>query len=136
MFYILAVLFIKILLLSMLMRIFHPVRKKMGLFIRAFIVFLILYYVASLFVRLFSCSPVSAFWNGGGQCVDLDAVFLIDTFVSLVTDAIILILPIFLVSTLHMPLKRKIKVGAILSAGGVATVTNIYRVVVKGQRVV
>lgn len=112
----------------MLIRIFYPVREKTGLFIQAFIVFLVVYYIAIIFARIFGCTPVSAFWEGHGRCINLDVLFIIDTFVSLITDGVILALPIFLAASLHLPLKKKIRVAAILGAGGLAIVANIYRV--------
>lgn len=112
----------------MLIRIFHPARKNIGLFIQGFIVFLVAYYTAILFARIFGCTPISAFWEGHGRCVNLEALFIFDNFVSLITDGIILILPIFLVASLQLPLKAKIRVAAVLSAGGLATVASLYQV--------
>lgn len=112
----------------MLISIFHPVRKKIGLFIQAFMVFLVVYYTAIISARIFGCTPISAFWEGHGRCINLGALLIIDTFVSLITDGIILALPILLAASLHLPLKKKVRVAAILGAGGLAIVANIYRV--------
>jgi hypothetical protein len=112
----------------MLTRIFHPVRNKIGLFIQAFMVFLVVYYIAILFARIFGCTPISAFWEGHGRCINLGALFIIDTYVSLITDGIILVLPIILAVSLHLPLKKKVWVATILGAGGLAIGANIYRV--------
>jgi len=90
-------------------------------------VFVIAYYIAILLVRIFVCTPISGFWNQDGKCVNLDAVFIADSFVSLITDGAILVLPILLTWSLHMPLKRKIKIASILGLGGLTTVTNVYR---------
>ena len=40
---------------------------------------------------------------GGWKMINLDALFIVDTFVSLITDGIILVLPIFLAASLHLP---------------------------------
>jgi hypothetical protein len=111
----------------MLIRIFAP-REKMALFIRVFAAFILTYYFAILFARIFWCTPISTFWNpGNGTCIDLYVVFTIDSFISLITDGAILVLPIVLAWPLHLPISKKIKVVAILGAGGLATVSNIYR---------
>jgi hypothetical protein len=47
--------------------------------------------------------------------------------ISLMTDLIICVLPIFLASTLYMPLKKKIRVAALLGAGALTMPLNIYR---------
>jgi hypothetical protein len=114
----------------MLIRIFHPVREKIGLFIQAFMVFMVAYYIAIFLARVFGCTPISAFWEGPGpgRCINLDALFIVDTFVSLITDGIILVLPIFLAASLHLPLRKKIRVAVVLGAGGLAVVANTYRV--------
>lgn len=111
----------------MLIRIFYPVHEKIGLFIRAFTVFLVLYYIAILLARIFGCTPISGFWDGRGRCINLDALLVVDTVISLITDSIILVLPIFLAASLSLPLKKKIRVAGILGAGGLAIVANIYR---------
>lgn len=87
--------------------------------------FVIAYYIAILLVRIFVCTPISGFWDG--KCVNLDAVFIADSFVSLITDGAILVLPILLTWSLHMSLKKKIKIASILGFGGLTTVTNVYR---------
>ena len=112
----------------MLIRIFHPVRKNIALFIQAFMVFLVVYYTAIIFARIFGCTLISAFWEGHGRCINLDALFIVDTFVSLITDGIILALPILVAASLHLLLKKKVRVAAILGARGLAIVANIYRV--------
>lgn len=113
----------------MIIRIFHP-RKKIVLFIQGFIVFLVAYYIAILFARIFGCTPISAFWEGHGRCVNLEVLYIFDNFASLITDSIILVLPTFLVVSLHLPLKAKIRIAVVLSAGGVATAASLYQVCV------
>jgi hypothetical protein len=125
--YVVAVLFIKVLLLTVLIRIFSP-REHMALFIRLFTVFILAYYSACLLVRIFLCTPISTFWYPGhGTCVDYFVLFTIDCFVSVITDGAIIVLPLLLAWPLQMPLSRKIKIVAILGAGGLAIVTNVYR---------
>jgi hypothetical protein len=125
--YALAVLVIKLLLLAVLIRIFSP-REKITLFTRLLTVFMLAYYLASFFVRIFLCTPISTFWyRANGTCVNYFVLFSIDSFISLITDGAILVLPLLLAWSLHLPLSKKIKIVAILGAGGLATVTNIYR---------
>ena len=85
------------------------------------------YYIAVLLVRIFVCTPISAFWNRDGKCVNLNAVLIADSFVSLITDGAILVLPIVLTWSLHLPLKKKFRVASILGVGGLTIVTNVYR---------
>lgn len=101
----------------------------MARFILGLLVFILAYYGAVLIVRIFLCTPVSAYWiPNSGRCVDILALFIVDSFVSLITDAAIIILPIILTWPLRLSIAQKVKVVAILGAGGMATVSNIYRI--------
>lgn len=126
--YILCVVSIKILLLSVLVRIFSP-REHITYFIRVFIVSILAYYIASFLVRIFICTPIALFWDPtlNGTCVDYHALYLVDSFVSLITDGAILVLPVILAWPLQLPLSKKIRIAVILGAGGIATLSNIYR---------
>ncbi|KAJ5604843.1 hypothetical protein N7510_009997, partial [Penicillium lagena] len=127
-FYALSVVSIKVLLIAILLRIF-AVRTMMARFMIGLLIFILAYYTAVIFVRIFLCTPISAYWiPNTGQCVDLRALFTVDSFVSLFTDAAILVLPIVLTWSLQLRMTQKIKVVAILGAGGVATLTNVYRI--------
>jgi hypothetical protein len=111
----------------MLFRIFCRALPKVGLFIRAFAAVLVVYYVALLFVRIFNCRPPSAAWKGGVRCLNFYPVLVVDSIMSLITDGVIFTLAIFLTSNLHLPLKRKIRVAAVLGAGGLTILLSIYR---------
>lgn len=111
-----------------MVRIFSP-REKIALFIRLLIIFVIGYYAAILLVRIFVCIPISGFWNHTGSCVNSDVMFIVDSFVSLITDGAVLVLPILLAWPLHLPLRKRLRVAGILGAGGLTTVTNVYRLI-------
>jgi hypothetical protein len=101
----------------------------MARFILGLLVFILAYYGAVLFVRIFLCIPVSAYWiPNSGKCVNIRALFIVDSFVSLITDGAIIILPIILTWPLHLSIAQKVKVVAILGAGGIATISNTYRI--------
>jgi hypothetical protein len=126
------VLAIKLSILLMLIRFFAPFRK-MVIFIYAFIGFLVAYTIAATISKICICMPISTFWLGKGvthgKClVQLD-IFLTDTVISVVSDLMILMLPVALVSMLKMPFKKKLKVTMILAAGGLACIATIVRLV-------
>lgn len=126
------VLAIKLSILLMLIRLFAPFRK-MVIFIYAFIGFLVAYTIAATISKICICMPISTFWLGKGvthgKClVQLD-IFLTDTVISMVSDLMILMLPVALVSMLKMPFKKKLKVTMILAAGGLACIATIVRLV-------
>jgi hypothetical protein len=110
----------------MLIRIFR-IRRNLLRVILAVTTILISYCVAAVLAGIFVCKPISAFWDGGGNCINENILFIVSSFISFITDATILVLPIILAWTLNVPLGKKFRVGIILGAGGLATVSSIYR---------
>lgn len=127
--YELVVFVLKILLLSMLIRVFGP-KKKAVLFIKIFLALVVAYYVIGVIIRIRICWPPAAYWTGQTEkCLDIFAIFVADSVISLITDGGILILPLFLTRSLQMPTMQKLRIAATLGTGGLATISNIYRLV-------
>jgi hypothetical protein len=106
------------------------VRKKVAKAIHIFIAALLVTYLSIEIPKVILCIPIQAWWNPSiknARCLNLQALFISDTCVAIVTDFIILLVPVALIWSMQMPLKRKIRVGAMLSAGGAATGVTIYR---------
>ncbi|EAW13275.1 uncharacterized protein ACLA_017220 [Aspergillus clavatus NRRL 1] len=123
-------LFVKIALLSIIIRIFAPYRTKI-IFIYVLLGCLCIYYIIAEIVKIRICDPVPAYWEGtpGASCLDQRAALIADSVISVVSDLIILILPLPLTWSLQMSRNKKIRVMGILSAGGLATGFSIYRLV-------
>ena len=124
-------LFVKIALLSILTRIFAPYRGKVW-FIYIFLGCLCVYYSIALIVKIRMCNPIPMYWLGpieGGSCLDQTAAFIADSVISVVSDLIILILPLPLTWSLQMSRNRKLRVIGLLGAGGLATGFSLYRLV-------
>ncbi|KAJ5107992.1 hypothetical protein N7456_004667 [Penicillium angulare] len=124
-------LFVKIALLSILTRIFAPYRGKVW-FIYIFLGCLCTYYTVALIVKIRMCSPIPQYWLGnvpGATCLDQTAALIADSVISVVSDIIILVLPLPLTWSLQMSRNRKLRVIGLLSAGGLATGFSLYRLV-------
>lgn len=126
-------LFVKIALLSILTRIFSPYRSKVW-FIYIFLGCLCTYYIIALIIKIRMCDPVPYYWlgselEGGGTCLDQTAALIADSVISLVSDLIILILPMPLTWSLQMSRNKKLRVIGLLSAGGLATAFSVYRLI-------
>ncbi|KAJ6161159.1 hypothetical protein N7470_004555 [Penicillium chermesinum] len=122
---------VKIALLAILTRIFSPYRGKVW-FIYIFLACLCCYYLAALIVKIRICDPIPMYWLGplpGGSCLDQRAALIADSVISMVSDTIILILPLPLTWSLQMSRNRKLRVIGLLSAGGLATGFSVYRLV-------
>lgn len=130
--YVPTVFVVKLALLSVMLRIFAPDRRKV-LVIHASLIVLLCYYIPALFIKIFFCKPISAYWYGiehGGSCIDQQKVIIADSVISIVSDLWILILPVPMLWSLHMSRVKKLRVIALLGAGGLATAFSIWRLVI------
>lgn len=118
----------KISLLWIMTRVFNPYRKAV-IFIYVFLGVMLAYYIPAVIVKIRICKPISTFWDpdNGGSCLDQTAIILADAVVSVVSDLIVLILPLPLTLSLQMSTDRKMRVMGILGAGGLAVACSIVR---------
>ena len=64
-----------------------------------------------------------------GSCIDITMLFSAITITNLLTDVIILCLPLFVVSTLKLPLKQRFALSGIFLLGGAACICALVRVI-------
>ncbi|KAJ5089603.1 hypothetical protein N7532_008287 [Penicillium argentinense] len=126
-------LFVKIALLSILTRIFAPYRSKVW-FIYILLGALCIYYSIALIIKIRICYPIPYYWlgeelEGGGTCLDQAAALIADSVISVVSDIIILVLPLPLTWSLQMSRNKKLRVIGLLGAGGFAVGFSLYRLV-------
>ncbi|TEA15064.1 Eukaryotic translation initiation factor 2A [Colletotrichum sidae] len=76
------------------------------------------------------CLPVEAFWDRSirdFKCIDQTKLFIYDTALGIVSDLVILLVPVILTWTLNVPVIKKVKIVGLLGAGGVAVGVTAYR---------
>lgn len=110
----------KVAILLLYRRVFSPLAQ--GLFektIRLFITILCLFYVATFFVKIFLCVPRARIWNKSvpGTCLDNAAVLNTNGIFNLLTDVIILLIPLKAVWNLQLDRRRKIGVVMVFTLG-------------------
>jgi hypothetical protein len=123
---------IKVALLAVMGRVFAPHRRKIKV-IYISIAIMLCYYIPALFIKIFFCQPISAYWLGtpnGGKCLDQRKVIIADSVISIAGDLWILVLPVPLIWSLQMTSAKKMRVIGILGAGGLATGFSIWRLVI------
>ena len=120
----------KFCLLWIMTRVFSPFRKAV-IFINVFMGVMLAYYIPAVIVKIRLCNPISKFWNDDieGSCMDQNAIIMADAIISVSSDLIVLLLPLPLTISLQMPTKKKMRVIAILGAGGLAVASSIIRLV-------
>ena len=71
-------------------------------------------------VAIFACNPIRGFYDLSVQarCIDSVSFYWANASLNVITDAIILVLPMPVVWRLHMPVRRKIGVSLLFVAGG------------------
>ncbi|KAF6815467.1 integral membrane protein [Colletotrichum musicola] len=124
-----AAYFTKVTLLLLEARVFS-VHPGVARGIRIFIVVLLICYIPLQTVKTIICLPISAFWNPktpNPRCLNQRKIFIADLALAIVTDFFILVLPVPLLWGLRMPWQKKLKISALLGAGGIATAVTIYR---------
>ncbi|KAH6880454.1 hypothetical protein B0T10DRAFT_581752 [Thelonectria olida] len=124
-----AAFFTKVTILLLMARVF-AVEERVSKAIYIFIWALLIAYTPVQVIKTVVCTPIHSLWNPtvrNVRCVDQRKVFFGDVALAMLTDAIILLVPIPLTWRLHMPLRKKIKIVALLGAGGVATGITIFR---------
>ncbi|OLN86372.1 hypothetical protein CCHL11_06361 [Colletotrichum chlorophyti] len=98
--------------------------------IHIFSIMLLLCYVPLQILKTAICIPISAFWNPQtphATCLSQRVIFIADLIVAIVSDVVILLLPIPLLWRLRAPMLKKLKAFALLGAGGIAAATTVYR---------
>ncbi|KAI7787803.1 integral membrane protein [Diaporthe eres] len=104
--------------------------------VKVFICTLALAYLPVQGLKTFICTPIAAFWEPtytdvetgeNPYCLDQSRLFMCDISIAIVTDLIILVLPIPLVWEMRAPRRQKVKMIILLGAGGAATAATVVR---------
>ena len=77
--------------------------------------------IALCFTTIFSCSPITFYWDKfvpGGSCLNIYTIGYVFTGINVVTDIVVLLLPVPLLSNLQMSLAKKLNVIGIFILGG------------------
>ena len=97
--------------------------------IRIFIGALLVAYLPIQILKTVICHPIKAFWDPSvnGQCLVQSRIFISDIVLAILTDLIILVIPVVLIWPLRTSLRKKLKMAVMLGAGGIAVGVTAYR---------
>ncbi|KAF4446232.1 hypothetical protein F53441_10117 [Fusarium austroafricanum] len=129
--YIPAAFFTKATILLLMARVF-AVEPRVSKALRIFIWALLIAYLPILFLRIFDCYPIRTYWDPtvkNAHCLNQRKIFFSDLSISIVTDLLILLVPVPLTWKLSMTIAKRIKIVLLLGAGGIATALTAFRVV-------
>ncbi|KAI1338875.1 integral membrane protein [Xylariaceae sp. FL0016] len=121
----------KVTLLLLTARVF-AIKPKVSQGITAFIWVLTLVYIPIQTLKVCICAPIRAYWDTsiqGAHCLAQRKIFVSDISVAIFTDLVILLLPIPLTWSMHLPLWKKCKIILLLGAGGAAVAVTVFRLI-------
>ena len=77
------------------------------------------FYLAWFWVDIFQCVPRRKIWDTtvSGKCISTDVLLITPASINIVSDCLILVLPIIMVFRLKMTMKNKLAIIAIFSSG-------------------
>ncbi|MCJ1239041.1 hypothetical protein MMC14_007034 [Varicellaria rhodocarpa] len=86
---------------------------------------------AAFIVTIFECTPRAKIWdpNLPGQCINVPQLFTANGVICVISDLMILLMPIYWVFQLQMPTKRKFGVAAIFATGIFACISSLLQMV-------
>lgn len=94
--------------------------------------FLVCWFLTSILVSIFGCTPVKAAWNpttAGARCINADNFFLGNGVLNLLGDLTILCMAMPMVRTLQLARPKKPGLTAVFLLGSCAMASSIVRIV-------
>ena len=92
-------------------------------------IFIALYYTIAILLTIFECTPVKKSWEKqiAGTCINLQTFFFANAAFNVITDILVMVLPIPVIAKLQITRKQRIGLGLIFCVGILATATSIVR---------
>ncbi|OGM47030.1 hypothetical protein ABOM_003736 [Aspergillus bombycis] len=123
----------KLSILLLFLRVFALSCRSVTYFLIQLLIWLnFLFYLADTVVKIFECTPRSKIWDEHvpGHCININVPILAASIFNLVSDFLILLLPIVCVWRLQMTFKKKICTSAVFVAGIFGCISSVMRLVV------
>ncbi|ORY11358.1 hypothetical protein BCR34DRAFT_624866 [Clohesyomyces aquaticus] len=105
--------------------------RKFQLCIYAMLAFVICWTISFFFSHLFTCYPITVFIEPfyGNKCVQTVPMFFALLYTDVIADVVILVLPIPMVLSVQLPMKKKLAVIGMLALGAAVCAISITRVI-------
>ncbi|GKZ36894.1 hypothetical protein AbraIFM66950_008158 [Aspergillus brasiliensis] len=114
------------------LRVFAPSPKcNQWWFIQALMGLNFFFYLADTIVKIFECTPRERIWDKTvpGHCIDANIPVLVTSIVNVVSDIMMLLMPIRCVWRLQIALRQKVGISAIFAAGIFGCIASVMRLV-------
>ncbi|KAJ5387566.1 hypothetical protein N7509_010107 [Penicillium cosmopolitanum] len=119
--------FIKLSILALYKRIFST--KKMNLAVNFMASFVVVWMVGNFIAGAINCLPVQKFWDRSleGACMDIAPFSYGQQIPNILSDAIILVMPLKVVWTLPIPKSQKVMLSGVFIVGGLTLIFDCVR---------
>ncbi|KAL4808400.1 CFEM domain-containing protein [Aspergillus unguis] len=130
--YCICIALVKVSMLILYLRLFP--NKRLRIAVYATMVATALWGIIAFFVLLFSCKPISYYWNEWdgehkGTCLSHNNILLAHSTINIVLDVIIVCLPMPVLLKLQMPIGKRLGIISMFAVGIAVTVISIMRLV-------
>ncbi|PYH77223.1 putative ribosomal protein L36e [Aspergillus uvarum CBS 121591] len=123
----------KLSILLLYLRLFAPSTRNTPFWLIQTLIWMnFLFYFADTIVKICECKPRSKIWDQDipGQCININIPILVTSIVNVVSDFLMLLLPIVCVWRLQMTWWKKMGLSAVFAAGIFACICSVMRLVV------
>ncbi len=127
-FYSPTILTAKLTILLQMMRIFVPTKRGLVYWlIQAFMWLNVLFYTGNVLSIIFQCSPIHKAWISStpGHCVDTNLNLVVTGTINVISDVLILILPLWTIWHLKMDIRAKLSVSVVFVAGILCAIPSV-----------
>ncbi|TGO27199.1 hypothetical protein BPAE_0046g00620 [Botrytis paeoniae] len=117
------------------LRIFPSKNFRIATFVTIGIV--IIYSIAAVSATIWSCNPIEKSWNKAlsGSCIQIGKVWYSTSVMAIVTDLIIIFLPIYQIRRLQLPLSQKLGLVLMFSLGFFVIACTVVRMATVGPAI-
>ena len=91
--------------------------------------------IGGMVPTIVQCQPIATLWNPNlpGRCLDLHQLSLGLAISNLLTDILVLCLPIYMVWTLTLSFRNRVAVSIVFIAGGLVCIVALLRITTEAQ---
>ncbi|KAK5119020.1 hypothetical protein LTR62_000231 [Meristemomyces frigidus] len=128
-FYYLALFFVKLSVLGLYLRISNTLRSRLWKTTIGTTIVLVAQFISTVVVVGVQCRPTTHYWDqhSSGRCVDLTAFFYATNVFTIITDIVIIGLPIGMLTNLQLPRGQKVGLLATFLISAIATLASCIR---------
>ncbi|KAK0731884.1 hypothetical protein B0H67DRAFT_566105 [Lasiosphaeris hirsuta] len=125
----LSILFTKASILAFYLR--FSISRAFVIAVYAVLVVVVGYCLAGAVAVLYACQPISKYWTfGPGHCIEANSLSASLVSLNVFTDAVILVLPFWLLRPLRTGLVQRVAIATVLGTGGFILAVSIWRLFV------